>query len=144
MCQESELSRLEQFVGKLLSQFSALRREKNELEQKLAEQTERIEQLQSTLSSSDTRQIEVSQRLGSLVARIEQWEQEFEEKEVVQDVEPVVEQEEEAVIDDFSTAPLEQRMDEAVPVAEVSAEEKEAREDGRVQHNLFSLGGPRS
>lgn len=156
MGQESELKRLEQFVEKLLSKFSALQEVKRNLEKTLEEKDVLIDQLQSTLTTTDSRQVEVSQRLGSLVAKIEEWEQQQDEildptpepaeppEALGSEVEPGVDEEvqEDPIVEDAEEGgEVDVAPQEAVAGSEDASGVEDVSEEGRVQHNLFSLGG---
>lgn len=137
MEQESELQRLEQFVESLLARFTQLREENRKLQRELVERDEEIRNLRSNLSSSDIERNEISLRVNRLVAQIEEWERNLDEEEIT---EPGLTEEGED-----STLEEEKAGEEAVVIApeidEVSSVEEE-NEDGRVQHNLFSMTTP--
>ena len=126
MSQESELRRLEQFVEKLLTRFSELRAEKSGLLQVLQERDRQIEELRTSLSSREMERSEISQRVSKIVEQIEVWEQGLEASDAVAG--------EPEAIDDSLEVAEENISQEDQDVAEHHEEE------GRVQHNLFSLG----
>ncbi len=74
MEQESELQRLEKFVEKLLTRFSALKAEKTQLEQDVFERDLLIEELRNNISSKVTERNEISERVNKIVDQIEEWE----------------------------------------------------------------------
>lgn len=123
MAQDSELQRLEKFVDKLLTNFSDLKAEKARLEQKLFESEAKIEELQGDISSKNIERTEISERVNRIVDQIEEWEQSL-------DDEAGVEVAEESSEDDDE--------DDDEP-----EEEKNSEEEGRMQHNLFSMDGTR-
>ena len=116
MSKESELHRLEDFVEKLLARFSDLRAEKAQLEQDLLESEMMVEELQSNISVKDTERTEISQRVNRIVDQIEEWELNLDD----------------GAADSSSETSLDENSVE---------EEGEEDDDGRVQHNLFSIGG---
>lgn len=71
---ESELQRLEKFVEKILTRFSALKAEKAQLEQEVFERDLLIEELRENISSKVTERIEISERVNKIVDQIEEWE----------------------------------------------------------------------
>jgi hypothetical protein len=74
MEQESELQRLEKFVEKILTRFSALKAEKAQFEQELFERDLLIEELRDNISSKVTERNEISERVNKIVDHIEDWE----------------------------------------------------------------------
>jgi uncharacterized coiled-coil DUF342 family protein len=74
MEQESELQRLEKFVEKILTRFSALKAEKTQLEQEVFERDLLIEELRENISSKVTERNEISERVNKIVDQIEEWE----------------------------------------------------------------------
>ncbi|WP_457575745.1 hypothetical protein [Desulfomarina sp.] len=133
MEQESELQRLEQFVENLLVRFTGLREENRKLQGELVERDKEIQNLRSNLSSSDIERNEISLRVNRLVAQIEEWERNLGE-DVVTEQEPSGEDE------DFT--PEERTGEESGVVPHETGENSSVAEDeeGRVQHNLFSMG----
>ena len=127
MSQDNELRRLEQFVEKLLARFSELRTEKAKLQQELREREAQIEELRTALSSKDMERSEISQRVSKIVEQIEEWESGLAESFVAQ-----AETAEAVVVE----------ADEEIPEVRQSHSEPRVEEEGRVQHNLFSLGNP--
>ncbi len=115
MAQETELQKLERFVEKLLEKFSALKAQHKQLQQELGEKEEQIVQLEGDISTNDTERTEISQRVNKLVDQIEEWEMSLDEV----DEESLSNEED----NDYD--------DESEPVDE----------EGRVQHNLFSMSG---
>lgn len=116
MDRDTELQRLEQFVDKLLASFAELKEEKKILLKKVKDRDDQIAELQSSLASKDSERSEISMRVGKLVEQIEDWELALENDET-DDVE---------FADD----------------AESEEDGAQEVEEGRVQHNLFSMSGP--
>lgn len=85
MEQESELQRLEKFVEKLLTRFSALKAEKAQLEQEVFERDLLIEELRDNISSKVTERNEISERVNKIVDQIEEWELNLEKSETAMD-----------------------------------------------------------
>ena len=81
MAQGNELERLEGFVAKLLAEFNGLRDEKEELLENLRERDEKIEALESELSSAKSERNDVGSRVKGLIQQIENWESSLEEGE---------------------------------------------------------------
>jgi len=119
MIQDSELSRLEGFVGKMMKRFSELQTEKAQLLKDLGERDQIIDELRINLSTRDSERGEVSQRVSRIVEQIEEWERSLEE-----------EQEQDVV---------EQDSDSLDDVDSVDAVD-DLEDEGRVQHNLFTVG----
>lgn len=120
MSQDNELRRLEQFVEKLLGRFNELREEKSQLQQKVTAQEQVIGELRRSLAVGDEERGKISQRVGKMVEQIEAWESGLDDEGKV-DADPVGDDEE--------------GEEPPRPVAEQRTEE-----EGRIQHNLFSLG----
>ena len=123
MDKDTELQRLEKFVEKLLQSFAELKDEKKMLMKKLKERDALIAELEGNISSKDSERSEISMRVGKLVEQIEDWELSLDD-------------EEEEVVDDEVVV----TYDEDVAEEDVE-EEAAADEEGRVQHNLFSMSG---
>ena len=123
MSQDNELRRLEQFVEKLLARFNDLRAEKAQLEELLATREGEIADLRASLAAREEERSEISDRVGRIVEQIEEWEAGLAEvgAEVTEVDDPAATKE----------PPTKQ------PAA---AAEPRVEEEGRVQHNLFSLG----
>ena len=134
MEQESELQRLEQFVESLLVRFTRLREENRKLKGELVERDEEIRNLRSNLSSSDIERNEISLRVNRLVAQIEEWEKNLGEEEITGP----------ELTGDDEDSTLEERAGEEVgfiaPESGEISSVAEENEEGRVQHNLFSMG----
>jgi chromosome segregation ATPase len=81
MEQESELQRLEKFVEKILTRFSALKAEKAQLEQEVFERDLLIEELRDNISSKVSERNEISDRVNKIVDQIEEWELNLEQVE---------------------------------------------------------------
>jgi len=126
MDQESELQRLEKFVEKLLTRFSALKAEKAQLEQEVFERDLLIEELRDNISSKVTERNQISERVNKIVDQIEEWELNLENSGATAE-------------DSSSTA---ENTDENALRAEIEAAEETSDEDERrVQHDLFSMSG---
>jgi chromosome segregation ATPase len=127
MGQDSELRRLEQFVEKLLGRFSDLRAEHTRLQKDMAERELQLEELRNTLSSKEIERSEISERVGRMVEQIEEWEMGLSDEASVE------------TTADGSAQPI---LDEDEPISEKNdAGEHRGEEEGRVQHNLFSIAG---
>lgn len=74
MSQEQELARLEDFVGKLLAKFGALKDENARLSSELSEKVETINILQEQLESNDIEKSEIGDRVSRIIEKIEDWE----------------------------------------------------------------------
>jgi chromosome segregation ATPase len=74
MARESELIRLEEFVEKLLGEFTSIKAEKQRLELLLREQQDENHRLQEALDSVDSERTDVCDRVTSIIARLERWE----------------------------------------------------------------------
>ncbi len=79
MIQDSELSKLESFVEKMMSRFTELQAEKAQLLRDVLERDVLIEELRGNISTKDSERGEVSQRVNKIVEQIEEWEKGFEE-----------------------------------------------------------------
>lgn len=122
MTQETELQKLERFVEKLLEKFSALKSQHLQLQEELKEKEEQILRLEGDISTNDNERTEISQRVNKLVEQIEEWEM---------------------GLDDDADAESMSSEDEFDYEEEESVEDETdaADEEGRVQHNLFSMSG---
>lgn len=69
------LSRLEEIVSRLLSQYADLKKENEALSAELASKQQEFEQLQATVQEMHGDKDEVHQRLSSILAKLEQWEE---------------------------------------------------------------------
>jgi chromosome segregation ATPase len=123
MSQDNELRRLEQFVEKLLARFNDLRAEKAQLEELLAAREAEIADLRASLAAREEERSEISDRVGRIVEQIEEWEAGLAGvgADVAEDDDP-------AATEEPPTKPA------------AAAAEPRVEEEGRVQHNLFSLG----
>ncbi|WP_163338046.1 hypothetical protein [Desulfopila sp. IMCC35008] len=74
MSQERELARLEDFIGKLLEKFGALKEENARLSNELDEKIETINSLQEQLESNDIEKSEIGDRVSRIIEKIEDWE----------------------------------------------------------------------
>jgi uncharacterized coiled-coil DUF342 family protein len=100
-----------------MKRFSEIRAEKVQLLHDLRERDQTIEELRSTISNRDSERGEMGQRVSRIVEQIEDWERSFDEEQGRE----IVEQVSDPVLPDFEG-------------------DKDDREDeGRVQHNLFSV-----
>ncbi len=87
MASENELIRLEQYIERLLAGYSDLKKEKQKVEQKLAElqtlhadfQAEN-DKIKKELDSLGSERGVMRDRVNSLIGQIEQWESEIEEE----------------------------------------------------------------
>jgi septal ring factor EnvC (AmiA/AmiB activator) len=122
MSQDNELRRLEQFVEKLLGRFNDLREEKSQLQQKLTAQEKMIGELRRSLAVGDEERSKISQRVGKMVEQIEAWESGLDD---------------EGAVEVDSVADISEEEGEEPPR---SVAERRTEEEGRIQHNLFSLG----
>lgn len=77
MVQVNELERLEGFVSRLLAKHKSLREKSEKLTEELRARDELISNLRRDLSKADSERAEVNQRINQLVDRIEQWEREI-------------------------------------------------------------------
>jgi DNA repair exonuclease SbcCD ATPase subunit len=141
MGQESELNRLEQFVEKLLIRFTKLQKENARLSQELAARNATIDDLRGSLDTQHSERGEIRQRLGKIVAQIEAWEEGLDDDnamaEFVADetaeIAPSIEEAESAEDDEDDEPEI---VVEALPG---ETRPKAAEEEGRMQHNLFSM-----
>ena len=74
MSQESELVRLENFVSKLLEQYSLLKEENGRLNRELKDREETITDLKGQLDENNLEKLEIGERVSSIIGRIEDWE----------------------------------------------------------------------
>ena len=74
MKQESELGRLEIFVGSLMARYNALRKENERLSQDIQERDEIIEDLKASLGQLESERTEISNRVNGIIFQIEEWE----------------------------------------------------------------------
>lgn len=128
MDQDSELSRLERFVEKLLLKYDELREEKAQLLKTLAKRDSLIEDLEINILTSDSERMVISERVNSIVDQIEEWEMSLEE--------------DDAVETEVAEAP--ESDEEEAESEESSDDDSEKDDDGRVQHNLFSMEDSKS
>lgn len=123
MEQESELQRLEKFVEKILTRFSALKAEKAQLEQEVFDRDLLIEELRDNISSKVTERNEISERVNKIVDQIEDWEINLEQGKEVTTNQP-------------SARP--DLDEEGVLVDGQETEDRSDEEERRMQHDLFS------
>ncbi len=77
MAHMSELERLEGFVSKLVTGYSALKEKNRRLQQEISEKREVIDRLRQELSAAERQQSEAGDRLTKLVTMVEEWESEL-------------------------------------------------------------------
>ncbi len=123
MEQESELQRLEKFVEKILTRFSALKAEKEQLEQDVFERDMLIEELRDNIASKVTERSEISDRVNKIVDQIEEWEVNLDSGEVA--------------TADKASEETDFDGEEGDP------ENSDADEEKHVQHDLFSANDSR-
>lgn len=123
MEQESELQRLEKFVEKILTRFSALKEEKAQLEQEVFDRDLLIEELRDNISSKVTERNEISERVNKIVDQIEDWEINLEQGKVV-------------TTNQSSAKP--DLDEEGGGVDGQETEDRSDEEERRMQHDLFS------
>ena len=124
MKQDSELSRLEKFVEKMMQRFSELRAEKAQLLHDLGGRDRIIEELRDTLSNRDSERGEMSQRVSRIVEQIEDWEKSLDREQNS----TVVEQASDADSVDYHT--------------DSDGRVEDFEDEGRIQHNLFTVASP--
>lgn len=149
MSQDTELQRLELIVEKLLAKYEDLRAENAQLKQELAEKKLRLTDLENNLTAQKTERGEIGKRVSRLVEQIEEWELALEDEESSQSavgVEDTIESVAE-VEDDEEPEPAQQEtgvegeVSASVQVSEEADTTEKAEEEGRLQHNLFSVSG---
>lgn len=163
MSQENELARLESFVHKILEKYNALKEENSKLIEELDAKQDHIQHLQSNLSTKDVERGEISTRVNKLVEQIEQWEMTLDTDDVKKEVEVQTfdETAEDAgesddpgtsdgsyefaqgdeLEEDETVSAVEEDFDEDSVEDTTEEEQSEEGEEGRVQHNLFSMSG---
>lgn len=77
MAHMSELERLEEFVSKLITGYSALKEKNRRLQQEVSEKRDVIDHLRQQLSTAERQRSEVGARLTKLVTRVDKWESEL-------------------------------------------------------------------
>ncbi len=90
MSQGSEFDRLEQFVGKLLSQYDQLLHKNTQLKRLLQQKEDEIQELKDRVNTADSERGDISSRIKGLIDQIEEWQTivlESEEEEVEKVVE---------------------------------------------------------
>ncbi len=85
MSQESGFNRLEATVQKLLTNYSALKAAKEELERTILQKDQQIEELNGKLTLLQSERGDISGRVDALLRQIEEWEKAEEEVAVVND-----------------------------------------------------------
>ncbi len=90
MSQGSEFERLEQFVGKLLTQYDQLLDKNTQLKGLVQQKEDEIEELRDRLNTADSERGDISSRIKGLIDQIEEWQSVVLESE--EDVEDVVEE----------------------------------------------------
>ncbi len=128
MEQASELQRLEKFVEKILTRFSALKAEKAQLEQEVFERDLLIEELRDNISSKVSERNEISERVNKIVDQIEEWELNLEQGEEVVTINS-------AEITDIDEEELRSDSQESERIRD--------EEDRLKQQDLFSMTGNR-
>ena len=81
MASDKELIRLEQYIERLLAGYSELKKEKQNIEQRLVEIQAENDKYKKELDSLDSERGVVRDRVNSLIGQIEQWETEVDEEE---------------------------------------------------------------
>jgi len=146
MSQETELQRLELIVEKLLVKYEDLRAENAVLKQDLTEKNLRLAELEDNLSVQKTERGEIGKRVSKLVEQIEEWEKALEDdgsEKPVTEAEDSVDTVEDEEEDPEPAEPEAEAEAEVVAAVQEDAAEtrKTVDEEGRHQHNLFSLSG---
>jgi len=146
MSQETELQRLEVIVEKLLVKYEDLRAENASLKQDLTEKNLRLAELEDNLSVQKNERGEIGKRVSKLVEQIEEWEKALDKdgsEQPAADAEDSLETEEAEEEDPEPVeAEAEAEVDAVAAVQEDGGEtRKTVDEEGRHQHNLFSLSG---
>ena len=80
MASDSELIRLEEYIERLLAGYSKLKKEKQNIEQRLVELQAENDKYKQELDSFDSERGVMRDRVNSLIGQIEQWETEIEEE----------------------------------------------------------------
>lgn len=125
MDRESELQRLEKFVEKILTRFTALKAEKSQLEQDVYERDLLIEELRETIASKVTERNEISERVNKIVDQIEDWELNLDDSETV------------IVDESIDTSELSEQDLASIEEEAAGLDEEERHR----QHDLFSMDG---
>lgn len=81
MGSDSELIRLEQYIERLLDGYKKLKKEKQNIEQRLVEVQAENDKYKKELDSLDSDRGAMRDRVNSLIGQIEQWETEIDEDE---------------------------------------------------------------
>jgi flagellar biosynthesis chaperone FliJ len=81
MASDNELVRLEEYIERLLSGYSKLKKEKQNIEQRLGELQAENDKYRQELESIDSERGVMRDRVNSLIGQIEQWEAEIEGEE---------------------------------------------------------------
>ena len=131
MGSESELIRLEKYIERLLKGYTALKAEKQQVEQNLQKQKTETDKLQKELNSLDSERGSIRDRVNSLIGQIEQWESEVGEESGEGDSDDDSEEEDPEEEDPEEEDPEEDDLPEP---EEMSEEER----GGGVQKKLFS------
>lgn len=74
MDQGNEFNRLEEYVGKLLSQYEQLLAENGKLQLRIEQLEVEIGSLQNAVNSADSERGDISSRIKGLIDKIEEWE----------------------------------------------------------------------
>lgn len=125
MSGDAEFKKLEGLVESLVAKFGELKAEKKALVRELEKKNSLISELEEKISTRDGERDEISERVGRIVARIESWEDSLE---------------------DNDGSEVEAGAAEADSAAEADEPQRENSgsakgEEGRIQHNLFSMPG---
>lgn len=125
MSKDTELQRLEQFVEKLLAKYDELKGERNQLVKDLSDRNKTIAELEGNITNKDSERDQISLRVNKLVDQIEEWEQSLDD-------------EDENSLEE-ATDELEEPDEEVAEQESGDKESTEEEDEGRVQHNLFSM-----
>lgn len=125
MASDKELIRLEQYIERLLAGYSELKKEKQNIEQRLVEIQAENDKYKKELDSLDSERGVVRDRVNSLIGQIEQWETEVDEEEGSDD----------SSGDDGEEGESEEDAEEEEPPAE---KKSKADRGSKAQKNLFS------
>ncbi len=85
MGSDSELIRLEEYIERLLAGYTKLKKEKQNIEQRLVELQAENDKYRKELDSFDSERGVMRDRVNSLIGQIEQWETEIDEEGGVQE-----------------------------------------------------------
>ena len=125
MASDKELIRLEQYIERLLAGYSELKKEKQNIEQRLVEIQAENDKYKKELDSLDSERGAVRDRVNSLIGQIEQWETEVDGEEGSDD----------SSGDDGEEGESEEDAEEEEPPAE---KKSKADRGSKAQKNLFN------